>query len=232
VATPPPSSEVILTPVPGAVCVQHPSVTAVYTCQNCCSDICETCNFPQPDGSHLCPNCASRQATVPPLISAPPVITNAPVIPQGVRCVQHPNLPATAKCQACGGFMCQTCTFDLPGGMKICPTCATATPKLSPKRKKFLIGSYVFAVWCTVVMAALFGGAFRDFAHDKASEELFGMLLMFLLPIPSLIGVALGVSAMDRRLPNSIGMWIATAWNGLILAGFILLIIVGLAKGV
>lgn len=127
--------------------------------------------------------------------------------------------------------MCSTCTFDLPGGIKLCPTCATATPKLSPKRKKLLIASYVLAVWCTIMMAGLFGGIFSGFVTDKESQELFGLLLMVLLPLPSLIGVALAVSSMDRRLPNTIAMWIATAWNGIILTGFILLIIAGIAKG-
>jgi hypothetical protein len=86
-------------------------------------------------------------------------------------------------------------------------------------------------VWCTIMMAGLFGGMFRGFVTDKESRELFGLVLMLLLPLPSLIGVALAVSSMDRRLPNTIAMWIATAWNGIILAGFILLIIAGIAKG-
>ncbi len=36
---------------------------------------------------------------------------------------------------------------------------------------------------------------------------------------------------MDRRLPNTIAMWVATIWNALILAGFILLVIVGIFSG-
>jgi hypothetical protein len=206
-----------------AVCVQHPAIAAVYSCRSCAAAICALCDFPQADGTHLCPNCAHRQAVAPPLIAV--------TMPEGARCVQHPNSPAAAQCKLCSGFMCATCTFDLPGGIKICPTCATAAPKLSPKRKKLLIGSYVLAVWCTIVMAALFGGMFRGFVRDKESREAFGMVLMLTLPLPSLIGVALGVSSMDKRLSNSIAMWIATAWNGVILAGFILLIILGIAKG-
>jgi len=77
-------------------------------------------------------------------------------------------------------------------------------------------------------MAALLAGAFKGMARNKEDQEAFGMLLMLLLLVPSIIGVALGVSSMDRRLPNSIAMWIATIWNGMILAGFLLLMIVGL----
>jgi hypothetical protein len=127
--------------------------------------------------------------------------------------------------------MCGTCAFDLPGGVKVCPTCATAAPKLSPKRKKLLIGSYALAVWCTIAMVALFAGVFSGMVRNREERELVGILLMLLLPLPSLVGVALGVSAMDRRLPNTIAMWIATVWNGVILGGFILLMIVGMMKG-
>jgi hypothetical protein len=126
--------------------------------------------------------------------------------------------------------MCQTCTFDLPGGIKICPTCATAAPKLSPKRKKLLIASYALAVWCTIVMVALFGGMFRGFVHSKEDQETLGLVFTFLLLLPSVTGFALGLSSMDKRFSNSIAMWIATAWNGVILGGFLLLIIVGLMK--
>jgi len=77
-------------------------------------------------------------------------------------------------------------------------------------------------------MAALLAGAFKSMAKNKADQEALGMLLMLLLLAPSIIGMALGVSSMDRRLPNSIAMWIATIWNGMILVGFILLMIIGI----
>jgi len=54
---------------------------------------------------------------------------------------------------------------------------------------------------------------------------------MVVLLVPSIIGVALAVSSMDRRLTNTIGMWIALIWNGVILGGFLLLLIVGMLKG-
>jgi len=128
--------------------------------------------------------------------------------------------------------MCDTCKFELPGGIQICPSCAT-TPRttLSPKRKKMLIGSYALAAWCTLVMGALFAGVFQAMGKDKAAEQALGILLMFILLGPAIVGVALGVGVMDRRLPNTMAMWIATVWNGLILGGFILLMIVGILSG-
>ncbi len=125
--------------------------------------------------------------------------------------------------------MCQTCTFDLPGGVKICPTCATATPKLSDKAKKFLIASYILAAWCTVVLVGGFAGG--RFVQDKASEQVLGIVLIVFLPVPALIGLTLGVCAMDRRVPNTVAMWIATGWNGLMLGTFVIIFIMGMAKG-
>ncbi len=128
--------------------------------------------------------------------------------------------------------MCATCDFLLPGNYHVCPTCATAPQTaLSPKRKKMLIGSFALAAWCTLFWVAVFSGMFRSFITDKDSQQAFGFVLMIILVVPSIIGLALGLSSMDRRLPNTIAMWIATAWNGLILAGFILLVIIGLMKG-
>src|SRR5689334_20258548 len=84
----------------GSACANHPTVFAAFTCKRCGSPICATCAFPQPDGSHLCPNCATQQSYAP-----PPLSSRLPM-PEGVRCVQHPNSAATAQCKVCGGFMC------------------------------------------------------------------------------------------------------------------------------
>ncbi len=94
-----------------------------------------------------------------------------------------------------------------------------------------LAGSFALAIWCTLVMVALVAGLFQAMTENKDLEEAFGVLLMLLLLAPSIAGVGLGVGVMDRRLPNTIAMWVATIWNALILAGFILLVIVGIFSG-
>jgi hypothetical protein len=227
---PPPPRDPNVPPVvlaPNAMCANHPSVSAVYACGDCGKAICGTCAFDQPDGGKLCPSCAQRRAT-----DGPPIAAAAPRLAAGLRCVQHPHLQATAQCKSCGAFMCDTCKFDLPGGISVCPTCAT-TPRtnLSPKRKKMLIGSYALALWCTLVMGALLSGAFARSVKTKADQQALGLLLTLLLLGPSITGLALGVGTMDRRLHNTMAMWIAAIWNGMILAGFILLMIIGLMSG-
>lgn len=212
-----------------AQCANHPNLPAIFLCRRCGAAICELCGFPQTDGSRLCPACATVHSAAPAFRSG---VSAVALAVQNRNCPQHPNVAAVQICQICGAPMCATCDFLLPGNFHVCPKCAT-TPQtsLSPKRKRLLIGSFAMAGWCTLVMAALLSGAFRNMVTDKASEEAFGLLISFILFIPSIIGTALGVSSMDRRLSNTMAMWIATIWNGLILGGFILLMIIGIMKG-
>lgn len=226
---PAPAADVppVLPAVPG-MCANHSNLPAVFACKRCGMAICSLCAFPQDDGSRLCPNCATVHSPgyEPPTHGG---ISAVALAVQDRKCRQHPNVAAVQICKACGAPMCATCDFLLPGNLHLCPHCATSQRTgLSPKRKAYLIGSFALGVWCTVVMAALLAGAFKGMVKHKEDQEAFGMLLMLLLLAPSIIGVALGVSAMDRRLPNSIAMWIATIWNGMILVGFLLLTIVGL----
>jgi len=222
-ASAPPPPIVAYSLAGNAACAQHPGTPADYACRDCGTPICGVCSFDQPDGSHLCPNCAQRRT-----VFGTPAAPVAPIFPAGVHCVQHPHLAATAQCKSCGGFMCDTCKFELPGGIVICPTCA-ANPRtsLTGKQKLKLIGSYAAAIWCTLVMGAMFAGAFRSLAKDPGGEQALGFLLMIILLAPAIAGVSLGVASM-RRHATPISVWIATIWNSVILGGFLLLCIVGL----
>ena len=127
--------------------------------------------------------------------------------------------------------MCHTCTFDFPGGIKICPTCA-ANPRtaISPKRKKMLIGSFALAVWSTLVAVALFLGIVEGVFRDPAGQQALGSLIMVVVAIPSLIGLVMGIVCMDRRMTNTTAMWVATVWNGLMVGGIVLLVVAGLLR--
>jgi hypothetical protein len=211
----------------GAMCAQHASVPASCLCADCGTPMCGTCAFVEPDGSQLCHVCARRRATC-----GPPQSPAVPQMPADVRCVQHAHLPATAQCQTCGAFMCDTCKFEVPGGICICPACAT-TPRteLSPKRKKMLIGCYALAIWCTLATAALFAGVFKNTVRNEVDEQVLGVALLIFIVGPAIAGVSLGVGVMNRRSPNSIAVWLGIIWNAVILGGYVLLCIVGLMKG-
>ena len=89
------------------------------------------------------------------------------VVPQGVRCARHPDVQAVQYCKSCRVAVCGTCDFALPGGVHVCPDCATKTSEgLSEKRKKPLGWAYGLAVLGTlgtiVFFLAAAGGAFDD----------------------------------------------------------------------
>lgn len=221
----------VLAPVPAtvptsAVCANHLNVPAVSLCQHCGTAICDVCSFPQSDGSRKCSSCAMIQSAEPVVRS--PMSSVSPAA-QNQKCKQHPDVPAVHLCQTCREPMCATCDFLLPGNYHVCPTCATKPQtRLSEKRKKLLIGSYALAVWCTLLMAVMRSGMLRHMAANKQDAQALDQIAGMLLFAPSIIGLGLGVSSMDRRLPNTIAMWIATIWNGLIVGGLLLLIIIGL----
>ena len=207
-----------------AKCSRHPEVPAVQACRKCGSPVCALCALPGPDDSLLCPTCAVQR-----------VRSSVPELPSvrfaGMRCVQHPEVTATAQCQSCGAFVCPTCDFSLPGGLHVCPACAVSPrARLSGKRRGMMIGSFALAVWCTVALVSLYSGAFRGFVRTKEDVQILGLIMLLLLLLPGIVGLALGLSATDRRLGNSPALWIAVTWNGLIVAAFILICVIGTLK--
>jgi len=151
--------------------------------------------------------------------------------PAGMCCVQHPTVPATNQCQLCGAYMCATCDFALPGGMHLCPVCATKPrTELSARRRQSRLWSFALAIWCTLGMAGLFGGAFAGMARSLANAQVFGSLLTLGILVPAIVGLSLGLGAIDRRLVNPPSLWVATIWNGLIVAAFLLLTLIGLMR--
>lgn len=201
-------------------CVRHPGVTTGVNCAACDAGICQTCSFPQPDGSQLCPDCVGKARVVPPSWRE---------VPEGVMCTRHPEVQAERYCKSCRKAVCATCDFALPGGVHVCPDCATKPNRALSSKRKTLIGwAYVLAIWCTVWLGLLVGGAFAEVVTDAESAEAFGLFLSLVLFIPSLIGVALAFSALDRRLANPPVVWVAVIWNGLALTVYVLLNIIGL----
>jgi hypothetical protein len=43
--------------IKGLFCVQHKNVSAVRLCKGCDAPMCATCDFPLPNGHHICPRC-------------------------------------------------------------------------------------------------------------------------------------------------------------------------------
>ncbi len=204
----------------GTKCARHPTVDAVHACRSCGTPICGVCGFPGPDGAQYCPVCVNNPPKLP------------PAVPAGMFCVQHPQVPATQKCQSCGGFMCGTCDFLMPGGMHLCPTCATnPRQELGPKRKKMLIAGIALAVWGTLGFVLLMGGAVAGYAETEEAQAVIGALFSVGVFIPSLIGLGISIGMRDSRLHNPGVIWVPLVWNAVLVGLFLLLTVIGLMEG-
>ncbi len=216
-----------VSPGPAGKCVQHPNLDAVYACGRCHKLICDTCAFPQVDGSFICPECA----TIPDGQAVPMPVAAAPAVPlaDGAVCVRHAEVPANRRCSQCNAAVCTTCDFAFPGGIHLCPSCAT-TPqtRLSGKQKTYAGWSLGLAVWSTLGTALVLTGALADTVTSEADEEALGVVLMLLVVFPSLIGLALGISSFERGMKSPPLVWVGTIWSGVVLGVWLLLIIVGL----
>jgi hypothetical protein len=146
-------------------------------------------------------------------------------------CAQHPQVKATQQCKFCGGFMCPTCDFSFPDEMHLCPACASKSEDgLSPRRKKFLIGSFALAAWTTIGMVCLVSGAMSGLASSKEDKAALGYALLLFVLGPAITGLSLGVCAKHSRMGNPPSIWIAITWNAILVASFVILMLIGLTK--
>jgi hypothetical protein len=56
--------ELITLAPPGVMCGWHPTVTATQRCHMCGAVMCNVCDFPLPNGTHLCPVCVTAPVGV------------------------------------------------------------------------------------------------------------------------------------------------------------------------
>ncbi len=190
---------------PGETCLQHPEVTAARLCSTCGQPICETCTFVLPQGRTVCPRCATQP---------PPVVRGLSPVLDGVRCATHPEVQATQYCSACHTPICPTCDFAYEGGLHLCPTCAANPhPTLSPRRQRNAIVSVVLAALATLSLPLL--------ASEAAA----------LLLILSVAGLAVALTSYDRHFAKPPVVWIGIIWNGVLVALFLLLAVVGTFMG-
>jgi hypothetical protein len=173
-----------------------------------------------------------RNVAIPsPEDSIPPPIPEAPRVRAGTMCAQHPEVQAAEQCRCCGGFMCPTCDFSFPDDIHLCPTCASKSDdSLSPRRKKFMVWSFVLAAWSTVGMTCLVSGATSGMVRSKEDQEVLGWVLLIFVLGPAVTGLSLGLSAKRKQVGNPAWLWIAIVWNAILVASFVVLMVIGLTK--
>jgi len=214
---------------PPAMCRRHPNVTAEHTCARCGSAVCGACASQNPEGGQWCPDCALGVQTPPPLPRSdgtnPGRFSN--VAPH-MRCAFHPTVQAVQRCVVCNAFVCSTCDFAFPGGVHVCPACASKPPSgIGKGRKKSLVISYVLAVWSSIGVAVMLSGVLASTVQSRSDLEVLGMVLMLVVFAPCIAGTAIAVGSLDRRLSNPPSVWISVVWNSILLAVLLLLTIIG-----
>jgi len=216
-----PAPPPIIAAAPG-MCVQHSNLKAAFVCSACSQPICSLCAFPREDGSRICPACAGDPGNS---RSGPRLVGSDDRPPPGIhalKCLQHPNVSAAQVCKLCGAPMCATCDFLLPGNLHVCPRCVADPPKrMTSRRKRLIVASYILAVWGTVGLVVFMSGLFASMG-EVGLEVIFAVFLF----IPALVGGALGISCIDRRLSNPPSVWGTAIWNISLLAIHILLRVV------
>jgi hypothetical protein len=151
--------------------------------------------------------------------------------PPAADCIKHPGSPAVARCQVCQSPVCSTCLFVFPGGLHLCPGCAAnPNPKVSSKRKKLVIWSVVLG---GVSVAGLIGffALIMSGSLRRTDQEAVGTLGTFVSLMPAIVGLALGVGSFDRKLKTPALAWVGVVCNGVIVALWVLLMLVGMMKG-
>ena len=143
------------------------------------------------------------------------------------RCRVHRNVPAEQRCDSCRALMCTTCDFQFPGGIHLCPACATAnTNEISDKRQSSMRWSIGLAIWSFAALVALTLLSTR-FEAESAALSAIGTLYMLFGFLPAIVGFALGCATFDRRLQNPKSLWIGPVSNGVVILIFLLMMIAG-----
>lgn len=196
-------------------CSVHPDKVAAYTC-SCGANLCETCALFRQDGSACCYTCSAKGPTDDPIL-------NEKV--KDRKCINHTEVQATAICRKCQVFLCHTCAFQFPGGLTLCPDCATNDEvTLSRKRKKDLIMATIFG-FCNVCLFIfmIIGLPQMDPGEIQSASVLLGYGIM----IFSITGTVFSLKTMDKRLGNPVIVWVVAGMNVCMLIGFIMLTILG-----
>lgn len=228
-------------PEDGKTCQAHPGQAAVADCTACGKTLCGICSFDH-GGRHYCGDCAVsgvRAALPPPSESAlPPAAPIEPsarrrsAVPLGLKCAQHSEVDAIAQCRGCSNGVCETCNFEMPGGLHFCPACVdnAGSEEISPKRKKLAIAGIVLAAYCTLMYVFMITGALYRAFGSPTDLQALGCVIMLVLYAPSIVGTSLAVTARDRRLRNTTMIWIGLVWNVVILTVLGIQFVVGIFR--
>jgi len=150
-------------------------------------------------------------------LAAPPRKNPAPT------CINHPNKTKVYRCLICGRPVCSVCAFSIPSG-ELCPSCMCSGRRAGASG----LGKSLGALGCSMLTLVFFVvGAVIGETNAGLGELLMGIGMLGSI----IAGLALGLVAQDecRRSGSPLGT-IGVVVNGLLLGGYVILVIVGLAS--
>lgn len=226
-------------PVLAGKCAKHPRMDSVQTCTQCNAPMCRMCTYRAPYGKKLCQAClsgnpvvaaalptdvAAASATItqyaaanpsafPTAAAAPAAAPTVPTYLMGVKCSTHPDVQAVNKCKVCSAGVCETCDFRVGSNVHACPECIMKPREgISAARLKYVVGGFV----CAGVTA---------FFYVMGEIQGSSAYMIFSL-ITSMVGVAVSFAPMEKRLTNSIPLWIGAILNLLFFALRIVIVLI------
>lgn len=146
-------------------------------------------------------------------------------------CVRHGAVAAMHHCSYCQRPICQTCTFDFPGGLHLCPDCAVRPPEtLTPKRRSYLITSYVAAGLATLLITLMFTPTYPALVTTEAELDALLGGVSLLTWIVIIAGIAFGAMAKGKKA-RSAAVWGAWVWNIVLLVVWGVFSVIGIMMG-
>jgi hypothetical protein len=195
--------------------------------------------MPARTGEMVCPNCHAEyrpgfttcsDCHIPLVDPAPPPAEAeaAPVVVLDIKCSQHSEVYAVARCRACSSGVCNTCDFFI-SNFHFCPRCIdNAEPnQMSPRRKSLATGAMVAAAYCTLAGIFTFTGMLYRTLGSPGNLGVLGLLVLWGLYIPSVIGTVLGFSAFERGIKNPPVVWVALIWNAVLTVSMVVVEVAG-----
>jgi hypothetical protein len=91
-----------------------------------------------------------------------------------------------------------------------------------------VIWGYALAAIGTITLVLLMVGAFAPLLQGPGGEAAAGVIILIFTFVPAAAGLGAASSACERHLPNTLSIWGAIIWNGLLLLAFMALTAVGL----
>jgi hypothetical protein len=144
-------------------------------------------------------------------------------------CYSHREVQTTLRCEACGRGVCRVCAFETVSG-SFCPDCMSSGPRgRNPGASaKYAGGSVALAALGCLLLIAMLAGAT---ALSGTQGE--GLAMVLSLPTIGCMvgGLALGLIGRDhaRRTGSPLALIGAIA-NGVLLAAYLLLVLIGTAR--